>query len=129
MMASRPKLELRLIGEMALRRNDFDKALEMFRSALELNNKEAEHHSKYGWALWMTSDDKATVREEVDLRLRRAEELAPKQPDTYFYQAQIAKHDQKHREALKLFEKTLELAPHHRDAQLELRLMKSRGLG
>lgn len=117
-----------LAGEMALRRNNFAGALEQFEKALTLNPDEGEHHAMYAWARWMSTPDKDSVFEETQAVIERAIKLSPKCIAAHYFLGELAVHKKRHAEALELFEKTLKLSPGHREAQLQLRLLRSRGL-
>jgi curved DNA-binding protein CbpA len=117
------------IGEMALRRSQFDVAREHFARAVELNPDEGEHHAGLAWATWCTSADKDAILAEVKKGLNTAIALSPKNPTALFYRGQVAKHRGNPDTAADCFRKVLELDPHHRDAQLELRLLEKRDGG
>lgn len=117
------------IGEMALRRSQFDVAREHFARAVELNPDEGEHHAGLAWATWCGSASKDAILAEVKKALSTAMALSPRNPTALFYRGQIAKHRGNPDTAAECFRKVLELDPHHRDAQLELRLLDKRDTG
>jgi tetratricopeptide (TPR) repeat protein len=115
-----------LHGERALRLQQFDKALEEFREAVQKNSDEAMHHASLGWALWCAAKDKKAVRNEVDAALRHAIELSPACVPAYFYRGQIAAACGQEESALGFFHKVVALEPSHREAELQVRLLQSR---
>jgi len=117
-----------LAGEMALRRNNFKVAVDQFEKAMTLNPDEGEHHVMYAWARWMSSADKDAVLADIQSMIERGLQLSPKCVAAYYFLGELAVHGKRHAEALDLFEKTLKLSPDHREAQLQLRLLRSRGL-
>ncbi|MBT8496243.1 MAG: DnaJ domain-containing protein, partial [Deltaproteobacteria bacterium] len=118
-----------LTGEMAIRRGQYKVALEQFEQAMAKNPQEGEHHAYYGWSLWMNAADKDSIYDDVRAILTRALKLSPKCAPAHFFIGQIAKHKKDYPAAVRFFKKTLELDRNHSDAQTELRLMRSRGLG
>jgi cytochrome c-type biogenesis protein CcmH/NrfG len=114
------------VGEMALRRNQFDVAYEEFKKAVTLNPDEGEHHALLGWATWMTSDDKDEIVREIEKVMRRALKLSPKCVPAFYYLGQLAKHRNDTAGALEHFEQVLRMQPSNREARQEIRLLRSR---
>ena len=117
-----------LTGEMALRRNQYKQALEQFGHAVRLNPEEGEHLIFFAWAQWLADEAKdKDFAVETTQQIEKALKMSPKCAPGYFFLGQLAKHQGKQARARELFEKVLQLRPSDREAQLELRLMSSRG--
>lgn len=115
-----------LRGELALRGNRFDDALAEFDKAVELNPDEAEHHALRAWANWCAASDKEAALVTVRQGLARALHLSPKCVPAYFYRGQLHSALGQQSRALEDFRKVLKLQPSHREAELQVRLLKSR---
>ncbi len=113
-------------GEMALRRGLHKDALSQFEKAVTLNPDEGEHHAYYGWAKWLSADDRDAIYDEIKRVEERALKLSPKCAPAMFFLGQLAKHRKDKSTAESYFEQVLELLPNHNEARLELRLLRSR---
>jgi tetratricopeptide (TPR) repeat protein len=114
------------LGEMALRRNQFDQARVLFDEAVSLNPEEAEYHALLAWATWLSAANKTLVAPDVQKRLAQAMVLSPQCVPAHFYGGQVAKHSGQIQAAIEAFRTVLELEPDHADAALELRLLRGR---
>jgi tetratricopeptide (TPR) repeat protein len=114
------------LGELALRRNQFSDARKLFEEALSLNAQEGEYHAMVGWTTWCTMSDKDAAWEAVKKHLTTAMALSPRSPRVFFYRGQVAKQRGDTEAALECFAKVLELEPRHKEAELELRLLRRR---
>lgn len=114
------------LGEMAMRRQMWDKALAEFKLAIEGNPDEAEHHAFYAWCLWAASSDKERVLPEVKKSLNKAIELSPKCAPAYFYFGEIYNQTGDTDRAYGCFKKALELRPGWLEAEREVRLIEMR---
>ncbi len=113
-------------GEIALRRKAYGEARAEFEKAVELNPKEAEHHALLAWATWCDSDDKSAVLSEVKRGLKRAISLSHRSVAAYFYRGKVASALDDIELALDCFNKVLEFEPEHREANLEVRVLRGR---
>jgi cytochrome c-type biogenesis protein CcmH/NrfG len=113
-------------GEMALRRNQFDAAKELFEEAVQLNPDEAEYQALLAWATWLCASDKIQVSAAVQKRLGDAVALSPMCVSAHFYRGQVAKHIGRTQAAIEAFKQVLELKPEHSEANLELRVLLGR---
>ena len=114
-------------GEMALRRNRFDTAKQLFEEAVELNREEAEYQALLAWATWLCAPDKIQVSAAVQKRLGDAIALSPRCVPAHFYLGQVAKQIGRTQAAIEAFKQVLEIQPEHSDANLELRVLLGRG--
>jgi curved DNA-binding protein CbpA len=114
------------LGEMALRRQQFDVALEEFRLAIDGNPEEAEHHAYYAWAMWMGAADKDRALAPVKQVFARALEVNPRCVPAYFYLGHVYNYQQDYPRALAQFQRALDLRPGYVDAEREIRLLQMR---
>ena len=114
------------MGEMALRRNNFREALEMFDQAAELQPEEAEYLALSAWATWLCAEDKVQVSAAVQRRLSQAIARQPKCIPAHFYAGQVAKQSGRTQAAIESFKQVVALNPNHPEANLELRVLLSR---
>lgn len=115
------------LGEMALRRSQFEQARDLFEQAAELNPDEAEYQALLAWSTWVCAADKVSVALAVNKRLTDALATSPRCVPAHFYFGKIAKQSGRQDAAMQSFRKVVELEPDHSEAQLELRLLARRG--
>jgi DNA-binding response OmpR family regulator/tetratricopeptide (TPR) repeat protein len=114
-------------AEEALRRKEWDAALECLRWALELDPDEGEFHSLRGWATFLKQQDQGeSTPDAAILHLKKGIALAPQSPSGYFYLGQIRKACGDAAEAERMFRKTIEVRPKHVEALREIRLLQLR---
>jgi curved DNA-binding protein CbpA len=114
------------LGEMALRRSQFQLAMDEFSHALAGNPEESEHHALYAWAMWMNAPDKDKALAPVKQVFARALELNDRCVPAYFYLGHIYNYQQDYPRALAQFQRALALRPHYVDAEREIRLLEMR---
>lgn len=117
------------IGSMALRREQFDVALDHFRQAVALNPDEADHHAALAWTLFAAAPDKAAVFREVRGMLEKAMRMAPKAVTPRLYLGRAARMLNRDKEAMEQFQEVLRIYPGHSEAQSELRILEVRHQG
>ena len=114
-------------AEEAMRRKDWDQALECLRWALDLDPDEGEFHSLRGWVLFLKHQDQGGGDAEAAIAdVRKGIALSPQSPTGYFYLGQIRKACGDTAEAERMFRKTIDVRPDHVEACRELRLMQLR---
>ena len=113
------------LGEMALRRNHMEEALERFAQAVELNPEEGEHHAYLAWTQWCAAADKSLVLPVVREGMARATEVSPKNPVVFLLRAHVAKQSGQLDRAEKLYRKVLALEPTNVEAEMELRILQT----
>ena len=114
-------------ADEAMRRKDWEGALEAVKWALELDADEGEFHSLRGWILFLKSQDQGNADPDGALdHVRKGIALSPMSPTGYYYYGQIKKACGDPAEAERMFRKTIELRPNHVEAARELRLMQLR---
>jgi curved DNA-binding protein CbpA len=116
-------------GEMALRREQLEMALEEFKQAVALNPAEGEHHALLGWATYCTAPDKSKVRTQVRQLFDEAIKHAPRSVTPYLYLGRIARLEGRDAEAIEHFQRVMSTMPGHTEAASELRLLESRRAG
>lgn len=114
------------IGEMALRRDQLEIALEQFKKAVELNPEEADHHALLGWTMFAAAADKPAASKDARALLDRAARMATKAVAPRLYLGRMARMLGRDREAIDHFTEVLRIAPHHVEASSELRLLEQR---
>jgi tetratricopeptide (TPR) repeat protein len=114
-------------AEDAMRRKDWEPALECLRWALELDPDEGEFHSLRGWVLFLKQQDQGGGDAEAAIGLlKKGIALSPQSPTGFFYLGQIRKACGDTVEAERMFRKTIDVRPDHVEACRELRLMQLR---
>jgi tetratricopeptide (TPR) repeat protein len=114
-------------AEEALRRRDWNAALEALRWALELDPNEGEFHALRGWTLFLQSQETGGADAEVGVEhIKKGIALSPQSATAYYYLGQVRKACGDPAEAEKMFRKTVELRPNHVEAARELRLIQLR---
>src|SRR5262249_35025392 len=113
-------------GEMALRRSLFSLAEKEFKTALELNPDEGEHHAMAAWATWCNAADKDAILTDIKKALNKAIELNNKCAPAFYYLGQLYKHLGDEARAGASFQKVLNLSPGNVDALREVRLLDMR---
>ena len=114
------------LGEMALRRGQFEQARTMFEEASSLNPDEAEYQALLAWSTWLSAPDKVVVAAAVQRLLAQAIATSPRCVPAHFYLGQVAKQSGRRDTAIQSFRQVLELAPDHAEASLELRVLLGR---
>jgi curved DNA-binding protein CbpA len=114
------------LGEMALRRSQFDVALEEFRLSIDGNPEESEHHAMYAWAMFMSAAEKDRALAPVKQVFAKALELNPRCVPAYFYLGHVYNYQQDYPRALAQFQRALDLRPGYLDAEREIRLLEMR---
>lgn len=113
-------------GEIALRRQMFDAAINEFRVALELNPDEAEHHALLAWATFCAAADKPAAAQAARPALEKARGMAPRNPVPSLLLGKLARALDQDEEAVRHFRRALELSPGHGEAIGELRIAEAR---
>ena len=114
-------------AEEAVRRRDWNAALEALKWAMELDSAEGEFHALRGWVLFLQQQDLGTGNPEPAYEaIKKAISLSPQSPAGFYYLGQIRKACGDMGEAEKMFRKTIELRPNHVEANRELRLIQMR---
>ena len=126
LMAAEEKYQ---IGLMALRRDQFDVALQHFKEAVELNPDEADHHAAIGWTIFAAAPDKTVVFKEVRGILEKAIRIAPKAVTPRIYLGRVARMMNRDKEAVEQFQEVLRIYPGHSEAKSELRILELRHPG
>jgi len=114
-------------AEEAVRRRDWNGALEALKWALELDSTEGEFYALRGWVLFLQAQDGGDGNPDPALdQIKKAITLSPQSPAGYYYLGQIRKACGDPAEAERMFRKTTELRPDHVEANRELRLIQMR---
>lgn len=114
------------LGEMALRRQQFEVAVRELERALELNPDESDHHALLGWAVYIAAPNKAAAIPIARGHLHRGAEKNKKSPLPHLYLGRIARMEGNDDEAEAHVRRALELAPGHTEATAEIRAIEAR---
>src|SRR5262249_550440 len=113
-------------GEMALRRQMWDVAVEEFQTALSMNDQEAEHHALLAWAKFCAAPVKGPIVTEVKSGLNKAVQLNPQCVKAFYYLGQLYTAVGDIERAYGSFQKVLDLEESHVDAKREVRIIEMR---
>ncbi|HEY1817382.1 MAG TPA: DnaJ domain-containing protein [Kofleriaceae bacterium] len=113
-------------GEMALRREQLDQALQEFTTALELQPTEPEYIAMLAWTKFAASTDKASIAAETRGKLTRAADQSDRSPAARFYLGRVERILGREREALSHFQEVLRIKPNHAEASSEIRVLEAR---
>ena len=113
-------------GEMALRRDQLQQALQAFGEAVELQPKEMEYQTYLAWTKFAAAPDKNAVAAETRKSLQRAAEGNDRSPTARFYLGRVERMLGREREALALFQEVLMIKPNHTEAASEARVLEQR---
>ncbi|HSD87889.1 MAG TPA: DnaJ domain-containing protein [Kofleriaceae bacterium] len=113
-------------GEMALRREQLNQAIEHFQMAVELQPREGEYQALLAWAKFAAAPDKNVIAGATRTALERASELNDQSPTSYFYLGRVERMLGREREALRHFQTVLAIKPNHSEAQSEARILQQR---
>ncbi len=113
-------------GEAALRRDQIPQAIKELELAVSLSPDEADFQALLAWAKFCASPDKSVVAQATRRALTSAIERSPNAVTARFYLGRVERMLGKDKEALRLFEEVLEVAPGHAEATAEIRVLQSR---
>jgi hypothetical protein len=113
-------------GEMALRRQSYQTAVDEFQAAVELNDSEAEHYALLAWAKFLCAADKQAVFPEVQAGFKKAMKLNDRCVPAFFHFGQVFRALGDTDKAYAYFQKVLSLSENHVDAAREVRLIEMR---
>ncbi len=114
------------IGEMALRRQQFEVAVREFQKAIELDPEESDHHAMLGWAVYVAATNKSAAVPGARGHLLTAADKNKRSALPYLYLGRIARMEGNHAEAEKHLNRVLEISPGHSEATAELRALDTR---
>ncbi len=117
------------LGEMALRRDQYGTAESEFAKACELRPEESEYQALFAWAMYCNSSDREAAEGVAMGKMSSALLKSPKSITTRLYHAKLLKLLGRGEEAIASFKKLLQMSPDHREAQLELRVLREQGVG
>ncbi len=113
-------------GEAALRRDQIPQAIKELEHAVALSPDEADFQALLAWAKFCAAPDKNQVAPATRRSLGAAIERSPNAVTARFYLGRVERMLGKDKEALRLFEEVLEMAPGHAEATAEIRVLQSR---
>jgi curved DNA-binding protein CbpA len=116
-------------GEAALRREQLPVALQEFTRALQLNPEEVDYLAAQTWAEFCISTDKMAIASKTRVTLDRAINKSPRSIAPRFYAGRVERMLGRDADALRHFQSVLQIEPHHRDSQTEVRLIEQRLAG
>lgn len=105
----------------------FGEALQELDRAIELNGEEAEFWAYRALAFYFSAKNKRTAKKTAMDQIEKALALNDRCVPAYLVAARISTLAGDRREALRNYERCLELDPKHIEAQRELKLLRSRG--
>jgi Flp pilus assembly protein TadD len=112
-------------GEMALRREQFEAAIEEFSKAVKAAPKDGACSALLAWTQFCVSTDKASIANEVRRTLALAMQ-ATDEPIAQLYLGRVERMLGRDREALRHFKEVLELHPRNTEALSEARVLEGR---
>lgn len=117
------------VGEMALRRDQYGTAENAFAKACELRPEESEYQALFAWAMYCNASDRAAAEGDAMGKMSSALLKSPNSVTTRLYHAKLLKLLGRDEEAIASFKKLLQMSPEHREAQLELRVLREKDSG
>jgi tetratricopeptide (TPR) repeat protein len=114
------------LGEMALRREQIDQAVQQFGIAAELQPNEAEYQAMLAWATFAAAPDKNVVAQVTRRALTRAADANDRSPTALFYLGRVERMLGREKEALHYFQEVLRIKPSHSEATSEARILEQR---
>lgn len=113
-------------GEMALRREQFEQAVQSFSQAVELAPNEPEYQALLAWAKFAAAPDKQVVAVETRKALLRAADANDESTTARFYLGRVERMLGREKEALAYFHEVLRIKPNHVEATSEARILEQR---
>jgi tetratricopeptide (TPR) repeat protein len=120
-------------GDTALRARDYEGAMRWFGKALQLYPDEGDHHTHYGYALYLCHPSDPGMVGEAMEHVRRGLKTASHRELSFLYMGRLHKALGQNEVAEKMFTRSVQLSPECVEALRELRLInmrreKSKGL-
>ncbi len=113
-------------GEMALRRDQIQHAIDAFAIAVELQPRESEYQAMLAWAQFAGATDKTAIAPTVRKTLMRAAEDNDRSITAKFYLGRVERMLGREKEALAHFQDVLRMKPNHSEATSEARILEQR---
>jgi curved DNA-binding protein CbpA len=113
-------------GEMALRREQLQQAVQHFSQAVELQPNEPEYQALLAWARFAAAADKQGIASQTRKALIRAAEANDNSPTAHFYLGRVERMLGREKEALAQFHEVLRIKPTHSEASSEARILEQR---
>ncbi len=113
-------------AEVLLRKRDFAQAMSILRSALNKSPNESDYLAMYAWLLNLMNPTEPAPFEEMTRSLDRALTGNPRNERAHYYKGVILKRMRRDSEALRHFNKALEINPRNVDAAREVRIAQMR---
>ncbi len=113
-------------GEMALRREQLEQAIQSFSTAVELAPNEPEYQALLAWAKFAASSDKQGIAIPTRKALLRAAEANDESTTARFYLGRVERMLGREKEALGYFHEVLRIKPNHSEASSEARILEQR---
>jgi hypothetical protein len=113
-------------GEMALRRQQYDRAIIAFSTACELQPGEPEYQALLAWATFAAASDKQAVATVTRAALSKAVEASVDSVAGHFYLGRVERMLGREKDALAHFQEVLRIKPHHAEASSEVRILEQR---
>ena len=113
-------------GEMALRREQLQQAMQAFATAVELQPNEPEYQALLAWAQFANAKDKNAIASATRKALIKAAGLSDESPTARFYLGRVERMLGREKEALVYFHEVLRIKPNHSEAASEARVLEQR---
>jgi tetratricopeptide (TPR) repeat protein len=117
--------EARQRGEMALRREQLDVAIDEFGKAAKLQPQNGAYKALLAWTQFCAASDKAAIANDVRKILAAAMQ-STKEPIAQLYLGRVERMLGREKEALRHFREVLEHHPRHSEALSEARVLEGR---
>ena len=110
-------------ANILMKRNRLDEAEELVRKAVEVNPEQGDYLALQTWIEARRRRRTEPVTDLIEI-LKKAVELAPASEQAHFYLAQLLHQDGQSKDALKSYERVMELNEHNIDAVRMVRMLK-----
>ncbi len=113
-------------AEVLMRKRDFPQAMNMLRSALNKNPGESDYLALYAWLLNLMNPSEPAPFDDMIRSLDKALQDNPRNERAHYYKGVILKRMRRDKEAVRHFQKAIEINPRNVDAAREVRIAEMR---
>lgn len=113
-------------AEVLMRKRDLPQAMNMLRSALNKNPAESDYLALYAWLLNLMNPGDPAPFDDMVRSLDKALSGNPRNEKAHYYKGVILKRMKRDNEAIRHFQKAIEINPRNVDAAREVRIAQMR---